>query len=99
YYGKVAPYLDEKPRCPVMYHYGSEDQSIPLADVERIRAAARADAVYVYAGAGHGFSCKQRASFEPQAAALARTRTLDFFARYVGGAATGARASPGASTS
>jgi carboxymethylenebutenolidase len=100
YYGKVAPYLDEKPRCPVMYHYGSEDQSIPLADVERIRAAARADAgVYVYAGAGHGFSCEQRASFEPQAAALARTRTLDFFARYVGGAASGAGASPGASTS
>jgi carboxymethylenebutenolidase len=97
YYGKVAGHLDEKPRCPVMYHYGSEDQSIPLADVEKVRAAARADAaVHVYAGAGHGFNCDQRASFDPQAAALARTRTLEFFARYVAGAAS-AGASLGAS--
>jgi carboxymethylenebutenolidase len=39
YYGNVVNYLDRKPRCPLMYHFGSDDRSIPLADVERIRAA------------------------------------------------------------
>jgi len=90
YYGKVLSYLDRKPRCPVMYHYGTEDKSIPLADVERIRAAYPQAPVYTYEGAGHGFNCEQRASYDPQAAALARTRTLEFFARYVGGSASGA---------
>ncbi|HEX8781935.1 MAG TPA: dienelactone hydrolase family protein [Steroidobacteraceae bacterium] len=90
YYGRVVSYLDEKPRCPVMFHYGTEDKSIPLADVERIRAAFPQAPVYTYEGAGHGFNCEQRAAYDPQAAALARTRTLEFFARYVGGAAVGA---------
>ena len=83
YYGKVVSYLERKPRCPVMYHYGSEDQSIPLADIEQIRAAYPQAPVYIYEGAGHGFNCEQRASYHPQAAALARTRTLEFFARHV----------------
>jgi carboxymethylenebutenolidase len=90
YYGRVVSYLDQKPRCPVMYHYGTEDKSIPLADVERIRAAFPQAPVYTYDGAGHGFNCEVRATYDPQAAALARTRTLEFFARYVAGAAAGA---------
>jgi carboxymethylenebutenolidase len=90
YYGRVVSYLDQKPRCPVMYHYGTEDKGIPLADVERIRAAFPQAPVYTYDGAGHGFNCDQRASYNPQAAALARSRTLEFFARYVAGAAGGA---------
>jgi carboxymethylenebutenolidase len=98
YYGKVVSYLNQKPRCPVMYHYGTEDSSIPLADVDKIRAAARPDSpLYLYDGAGHGFNCDQRASYDPQAAALARTRTLEFLNRYLAGAAAEAGASPGAS--
>jgi carboxymethylenebutenolidase len=88
YYGKVVAYLDRKPRCPVMYHYGADDKSIPPAEVEQTRAAAAApERVYSYAGAGHGFNCEQRDSYNPQAAALARTRTLEFLARYLTGTA------------
>jgi len=83
YYGRVNAYLDRKPRCPVMYHYGTADESIPLADVERILAAYPQAPVHAYEGAGHGFNCEQRSSYDPQAAALARTRTLEFLARYV----------------
>jgi len=90
YYGKVTSYLDRRPRCPVMYHYGTEDKSIPLADVELIRAAYPQAPVYSYQGAGHGFNNDQRDSYHPQAATLARTRTLEFFARYVAGTAGGA---------
>ena len=84
YYGRAANYLDQTPKCPVLYHFGSADQSIPASDVEHIRAAARPDAVvYTYEGAGHGFSCDQRSTYNPEAAALARTRTLEFLDRYL----------------
>jgi carboxymethylenebutenolidase len=88
YYGKVSAYLEQKPKCPVMYHYGSSDQSIPPADLERIRAAYPQAPIYTYEGAGHGFNCDQRDSYHAQAAALARTRTLEFFARYLAGVGT-----------
>jgi carboxymethylenebutenolidase len=86
YYGKLASYLDQKPKCPVMYHFGTADTSIPMSDVDKVKAAGDARALlYLYDGAGHGFNCDQRASYNPQSAALARTRTLDFLARYIGG--------------
>ncbi len=85
YYGRVASYLDQKPRCPVMYHYGKEDRSIPHADVARTKAANPHAPLFVYEGAGHGFNCEQRDAYNPQVAALARARTLDFLGRYVAG--------------
>jgi carboxymethylenebutenolidase len=85
YYGKVANYLDKQPKRPVMYHFGTEDQSIPLSDVEKIKAAHPEGTFYLYEGGGHGFNCDLRASYSPPAAALARQRTLEFFARYVAG--------------
>jgi len=85
YYGRVGDFLEKKPRCPIMYHYGATDHAIPLAEVERVRAAQPAAPVYVYEGAGHGFNCDQRDSYDARAAALARTRTLDFLARNIAG--------------
>ena len=94
YYGKVVSYLDRQPRCPVMYHFGTQDQSIPLAEVEQIRAAYPQAPLYTYEGAGHGFNCEQRDSYDPRAASLARTRTLEFFSRYLAGAPAAAAHPP-----
>ncbi len=89
YYGKLAGQLEQKPRCPVMYHYGAQDQSIPPADVETTRAASQPPSVlYVYEDAGHGFNCDRRGSHNAQAATLARARTLDFLGRHVAGDTT-----------
>jgi len=99
YYGKIVSYLGQKPRCPVMYHFGSEDQSIPLSDVEQVRAAYPDAPIYTYPGAGHGFNCEQRDSYDPQAAALARTRTLEFIARHVADAPGDGGTSSGGSPS
>ncbi|MGB6605763.1 MAG: dienelactone hydrolase family protein [Steroidobacteraceae bacterium] len=86
YYGRVAEYLDRRPRCPVMYHFGGADRSIPPGDVERVRAAAPPGTpLYVYEGAGHGFNCDQRASYDRPAAGLAAERTREFLARYLKG--------------
>jgi carboxymethylenebutenolidase len=84
YYGKASNYLDKKPRCQVMYHFGTQDPSIPLSEVEKIKAVDAQGIFYEYE-AGHGFSCDQRPSFHPEAAALARQRTLEFFARKLTG--------------
>ncbi len=79
YYGNATKFLDRKPRCPVMYHYGTQDAGIPLSDVDQIKAAHPQGDFYLYE-AGHGFNCEQRPSFNAEASALARQRTLDFLA-------------------
>jgi carboxymethylenebutenolidase len=89
YYGKVVNFLDRKPRCPVMYHFGTQDKSIPPSDVEKIKAAHPQGIFYEYE-AGHAFNNDQRPSFNPEAAALARQRTLEFFSRYLSGKAQSA---------
>jgi carboxymethylenebutenolidase len=85
YYGKLADQLAKRPKRPVMYHFGTLDKSIPLSDVDKIRTAHPEGIVYTYEGAEHGFNCDQRSSYNPEAAALARERTLGFFARYLAG--------------
>ena len=77
-----------------MYHFGTEDRSIPLDEVERMRAAHPAGVFHLYEGAGHGFNCDMRASYAPAAAALARQRTLDFLAAHLTGEETPAGDDP-----
>ncbi len=84
YGGGIAAAKDETPRCPVQMHFGEVDQSIPMTDVEAIRAAQPGVEIFVYRGAGHGFGCEERGSYKPDDAALAHKRTLEFFARHLG---------------
>ena len=84
YGGGIAGTKHERPNCPVQMHFGETDQSIPITDVEAIRAAQPNAETYVYPGAGHGFGCDERASYNKQAYELAQQRTLEFFARYLG---------------
>lgn len=84
YYGGAIPkFIAEKPLCPVMFHFGEKDQSIPLEQAKKI-AAAHPEATTHYYPAGHGFNCDQRGSFDAASSALARKRTLEFFRKYVG---------------
>jgi carboxymethylenebutenolidase len=78
YGGGVAKQLDKRPRCKVMYHFGDQDHAIPMADVDRIKQTYPAAVVHVYAGAGHGFNCDERASFSAKDAQLAFERSLAF---------------------
>jgi carboxymethylenebutenolidase len=79
YYGaRNVPFLSEIPKAPVIFHFGERDASIPPEMVEKHRQLLPQMPLYVYP-AGHGFNCDARADFDPQSAALARTRTLAFF--------------------
>lgn len=86
YYGGGVTSEGERartPRVPVMAHFGDQDHWIPMDTVEAFRAAHPEVTVHVYA-ANHGFNCDERASWDAAAAALARRRTLEFFAAHVG---------------
>ncbi|MFZ2102145.1 MAG: dienelactone hydrolase family protein, partial [Oricola sp.] len=84
YGGRIAAIADEKPRCPVQLHYGSQDQGIPMSNVDTVRAKRPEVEVFVYEGAGHGFNCDARSSFHPDAARVAWGRTVDFFTEHLG---------------
>ena len=84
YYGGAIPrFIDERPKCPVMLHFGETDHSIPLAKAQEI-AARHPEAATYYYPAGHGFNCDQRGSYDAAASKLARERTLAFFRQHVG---------------
>lgn len=79
YYGRmIVDWLDLKPACPVMYHFGEIDPLIPANTVEQIKASRPDGVFHVYPGAGHGFNCTERADFHAESAALALQRTLHF---------------------
>ena len=79
FYGRLIPtFLDEAPRCPIILHFGERDATIPMTEVEKIGAAKPDVPVYTY-DAGHGFFSDRRADYSPEASALARRRTLEFF--------------------
>jgi carboxymethylenebutenolidase len=84
YYGGGVPDLaEEQPNCPVHLHFGEQDHAIPLAGVEKLKAAHPELPVYLYP-AGHGFNCDQRSSYHAESARLARERTLAFLREHLG---------------
>jgi carboxymethylenebutenolidase len=83
YGGGVAAAKDEVPNCPVQLHFGEKDASIPMSDVEAVRAAQPGVEVFVYPGAQHGFGCDERGSYSAADAALAEQRSLAFLAKHL----------------
>ena len=83
YGGGILDLNDETPKCPTILHFGSHDDSIPMADVDAITAAHPEVPTYIY-DAGHGFNCDRRASYHEESSRIALKRTLDLFAEHVG---------------
>jgi carboxymethylenebutenolidase len=85
FYGRRIPELmAEPPRCPIILHFGRTDPTIPPATIETIAAAYPEMPIHLY-DAGHGFVCDRRPDYSPEAARLARLRTLQLFALHGGG--------------
>src|SRR5207244_10909688 len=84
YGGGIAETATERPRCPVMLHFGETDASIPPEHWAKVRAAQPQLPVHVYPGAGHGFSCDERARFHEQSHEQARERTIAFLRQHLG---------------
>ncbi len=83
YGGGIAASASERPRCPVLIHWGETDASIPPDHWETVKKAHPTVPAHVYP-AGHGFNCDERGSWHAESAALAKKRTLDFFREHLG---------------
>jgi carboxymethylenebutenolidase len=86
YYGGGVTTPDEiarQPKCPVLANFGDQDHWISLESVEAFKKAHPEVEVHIY-HANHGFNCDHRASYNADAAKLARERALAFFANHVG---------------
>lgn len=84
YGGNIKAFLSKKPVIPLTLHFGTNDASIPMDEVELIGKTHPEIAIYTYEGAGHGFNCDQRQQYDAEAAKLAEQRTLAVFADHVG---------------
>lgn len=82
YGGQVARFASERPRVPVLLHFGEQDKSIPKSDVTLLQLQLP-ELEYLLYPAGHGFNCEARASYDAASADLALDRTLGFFERNV----------------
>jgi carboxymethylenebutenolidase len=83
YGGTIARNADEKPKVPTLLHFGDQDHSIPMSDVEIVKQKRPDCEIHVY-HAGHGFSCDERGSYDEAAHKEALGRTLAWLTRYVG---------------
>jgi carboxymethylenebutenolidase len=84
YGGSIVNYLDKKPKCPVLYHFAEQDTYITPEDRAKIKAV-HPEGIHCLYPANHAFNRDVGQNYEPKSAALARERTLRFFAKHVAG--------------
>jgi carboxymethylenebutenolidase len=81
FYGTRLPtYLDCKPKCPLLFHFGTTDPNSTPEIIEQVRDAFPSAETHLY-NAGHAFANDVRSTYVADAAQAARARTLDFLSR------------------
>jgi carboxymethylenebutenolidase len=78
YPGGVGRFAAEEPACPVMLHFGANDDHIGKDQIDAVRTAHPEVEIFLYEGAGHAFANPDRPSYVAAAAQLADERTLAF---------------------
>lgn len=83
YYGSSIPdFLDKQLNCSAVIHLGKKDEGIPVQSVEKIKNYISKEkneiTLYEYDNADHGFNCKDRKSYNKDAAEIAFERSLNF---------------------
>lgn len=86
YATQTKSFVAEKPKCPVLMHFGESDPIATLADAGALRAAQGAQVEIQVYPAGHGFNRDEIPEFHVPSAALALRRSLDFLSANLGGA-------------
>jgi carboxymethylenebutenolidase len=82
YGGRIAEYVNEKPKVPVMLHFGELDNHIPASEVDSIAKAHPEAQIHRY-HAGHGFNRDGSAGYSASCAMRARERTLAFLHQHL----------------
>lgn len=82
YGGLIAQYVAERPKVPVMLHFGELDQHIPAEEIDTIAKAYPDVQIHRY-HAGHGFNREGSAAYSASCARRARERTLAFLREHL----------------
>ena len=81
FYGTRLPtYLDNKPKCPLLFHYAKTDPNSTPEIIEQVRKAYPRAETHIY-DAGHAFANDARPVYNEACTKVARMRTLDFLGR------------------
>ena len=78
YPGGIGKFATEEPTCPVLLHFGADDDHIGKDQVDAVRKAHPDVEIHLYEGAGHAFANPDRPSYKAEAARLADERSLAF---------------------
>jgi carboxymethylenebutenolidase len=85
--------------CPVQGHFGDLDKNPPPDEMRRLGAEltklGKPHEFFYYADAPHGFNRSGWKGYRPEADATSWARTLEFFAKHLGGATTSKVAAAG----
>jgi carboxymethylenebutenolidase len=82
YGGQIAKYVGERPKVPIILHFGEQDQHIPQSEIDAIAQKHREVPIYTYP-AGHAFNRDRSAGYDASSAARARARTLEFLREHL----------------
>jgi carboxymethylenebutenolidase len=82
YGGRTMPYLHEKLRAPMLFHFGEHDPLIPPEDIAQHREL-HPDAHFHLYPAGHGFNCDERDDYDAECASQAIDHSTRFFERHL----------------
>jgi carboxymethylenebutenolidase len=80
YGGQTVPFAHEKPKVPVLLHFGEHDSRITAADRQAILRHHR-DIEWHLFPADHGFNCNHRKEWDAQSARRALEITMNFVNR------------------
>ena len=81
FYGTRLPtYLDQKPKCPLLFHFAKTDPNSTPEIIEQVRKTFPTAETHIYE-AGHAFANDVRPAYVPAAAQTARDRTIEFLAK------------------
>jgi carboxymethylenebutenolidase len=78
---RLSTYLDRKPKCQLLFHFGRTDPNSPPETIDAVHKAFPAAEIYVYE-AGHAFANDVRPAYVANAATAARERTLAFLRKH-----------------
>jgi len=90
YYGVgIESHLGEAAsiRCPLVLHFGAEDQIVPESSRKRVASALAGQGeieIYTYPGAGHRFAHQGAAVYNEPATSIAHSRSIGVFKRAIG---------------
>ena len=82
YGGRIAQYLGEQPKVPIILHFGEQDQHIPQSEIDAIAKTHPEVKIYTYP-AGHGFNRDGSAGYSASCALRARERTTAFLREHL----------------